>query len=65
MGYLQADCPNRKTIMYIGDQLIELNNDDEEPIDDHQGEDDGNGDIEPDEGELLVIQRILHTDLKK
>ena len=65
IGHLQADCPNRKAIMYTGDQLIELNNDDKEPEDNHQEEDDGDGDIEPDEGELLVIQRSLHADLKK
>ena len=35
VGHLQADCPNRKAIMYIGDQLIKLDNDDEEPEDDH------------------------------
>ena len=31
--HLQADCLNRKAIMYIGDQLIELDNVEDEPKD--------------------------------
>ena len=45
--------------------MIELDHDEEKLEDNHQGEDNGDGDVEPDEGELLVIQRSLHTDLKK
>ena len=51
--------------MYIGDQLIELENNNEEPEDNYQGEDDVDEGVEPGEGELLVIQRSLHADLKK
>ena len=51
--------------MYIGDQLIELDTVEDEPKDNEQEEDDVDEYIKPDEGELLVIQRSLHADLKK
>ena len=51
--------------MYIDDQLIELSTVEDEPEDNNQEEDIFDEYIEPDEGELLVIQRSLHVDLKK
>ena len=65
IGHLQVYCPNRKAIMYISDQLIELENDNEEPKDNYQGEDDVEEGVEPDQGKLLVIQQSLHADLEK
>ena len=65
IGHLQANCPNRKAIMYIGDQLIELENDEDEPKDNHLGGDDVDENIYLDEGEFLVIQRSLHSDIQK
>ena len=64
VGHLQADCPNRRAIMYIGDQLIEIDSVKEEHEDKLEDDDDVE-EILPDEGELLVIQRSLHVDLKK
>ena len=55
LGHLQAHYPNRKAIMYIGDQLIELNTIEDDPEDNNQEEDDVDEYIELDEGELLVI----------
>ena len=52
--------------MYIGDQMIKLeNDDDDEPKDNQQWADDVEENLYPDDGEMLVIQRILHTGLKK
>ena len=45
--------------------MIELENSNEEPKDNYQGEDNVDEGVEPDEGKLLVIQRSLHADLKK
>ena len=66
IGHLQVDCPNRKAIIYIGDQLIEI-----DPVKEDlekskpEKEDDIAEYIKLDEGELLVIQRSLHVDLKQ
>ena len=54
--HLQPDCPNRRAIIYIGDQLIEIDLVKEDPDDNKPEEDDVVEEIEPDEGELLVIQ---------
>ena len=50
--------------MYIGDQLIKLDTVQDEPEDNKQEEDDVDEYVDPDERELLVIQRSLHLDLK-
>ena len=65
IGHLQVDCLNRKAIMYIDDQLIELDNDNKELEDNLQKEDDVEDKFEPDKGELFVIQRSLYTNIKK
>ena len=52
---MQADYPNCKAIMYIGDQLIEIDSVKEAPEENKQEEDDVDEYIEPDEDELLVI----------
>ena len=51
--------------MYIGDQLIELENDEDEPEDNQQEGGDVDDNIYLDEGELLVIQRSLHSGIQK
>ena len=51
--------------MYIGGQLIELDLVEEESEDNKPEKDDVAKYVEPDEGELLVIQRSLHVDLKQ
>ena len=64
VGHLQADCLNCKAIMYIGDQLIQIDFVKEEPDDNKPEEDNVAEYIELDEGDFLVIQRSLHVDLK-
>ena len=51
--------------MYISEQLIELENDENEAEDNKQGGDDVDENLYLDDGELLVIQRSLHTNLHK
>ena len=51
--------------MYIGDQLIELENDEDEPKDNQQEGGGVDENIYPDGGELLVIKRSLHSDIQK
>ena len=64
--HLQADCPNHKAIMYIGDQLIEIDPVKEEPKKSRPEKEDHVVEyIKPDKGELLVIRRSLHVDLKQ
>ena len=51
--------------MYIGDQFIELENDDDEPDDNQQEREDIDENIYLDDDKLLMIQRSLHTNCKK
>ncbi|XP_070042719.1 uncharacterized protein [Nicotiana tomentosiformis] len=58
--HMQADCPNRKVVMLF-DKEDNSNHEDIQPIEE-VNEEDEDAYVEPDEGDMLVIQRILHAE---
>ncbi|XP_070032761.1 uncharacterized protein [Nicotiana tomentosiformis] len=59
-GHVQAVCPNRQAVMLV-DEEDNSNHEDNQPTEE-VNEEDEDAYVEPDEGDMLVIQRILHAE---